>query len=102
MKKYLFIILLIIGVLKARDDDKVYDAIIVGAGISGLSAADYLIDNGKDILVLEARDRVGGRICLVHGTELPLRKEQIGYILLMEIHSLNLQKSMVLSPTKLH
>jgi len=62
MKKYLFIILLIIGVLKARDDDKVYDAIIVGAGISGLSAADYLIDNGKDILVLEARDRVGGRI----------------------------------------
>ena len=58
MKKYLFIILLIIGVLKARDDDKVYDAKIVGAGISGLSAADYLIDNGKDILVLEARDRV--------------------------------------------
>ena len=62
MKKYLFIILLIIGALKARDDDRVYDAIIVGAGISGLSAADYLIDNGKDILVLEARDRVGGRI----------------------------------------
>ena len=62
MKKYLFIILLIIGLSEAQDDSKVYDVIIVGAGISGLSAADYLIDIGKDILVLEARDRVGGRI----------------------------------------
>ena len=62
MKKYLFIILLIIGLSEAQDDSNVYDVIIVGAGISGLSAADYLIDIGKDILVLEARDRVGGRI----------------------------------------
>ena len=52
----------IIGEPKAQDNGRIYDAIIVGAGISGLSAADYLIDNGKDILVLEARDRVGGRI----------------------------------------
>ena len=44
MKKYLFIILLFTGVTKAQDDDRVYDVIIVGAGISGLSAADYLIN----------------------------------------------------------
>jgi len=62
MKKYLFVILLITGFTKAQDDDRVYDVIVVGAGISGLSAADHLINIGKDILVLEARDRVGGRI----------------------------------------
>tara|TARA_R110000868_G_scaffold8205_6_gene42691 strand:+ start:5277 stop:6551 length:1275 start_codon:yes stop_codon:yes gene_type:complete len=38
-----------------------YDTIIVGAGISGLAAAKQLHKQGKNILVLEARDRVGGR-----------------------------------------
>lgn len=39
-----------------------YDCIIIGAGYAGLSAARILKDAGKNILVLEARDRVGGRI----------------------------------------
>ncbi|AFV90642.1 FAD-dependent oxidoreductase [Acidipropionibacterium acidipropionici] len=39
-----------------------YDSIIVGAGLSGLTAATDLVAQGRDILVLEARDRVGGRV----------------------------------------
>ena len=60
--KRILIILFIVGLSKAKSDGKVYDAIIIGAGISGLAAADHLIDSGNDVLVLEARDRIGGRI----------------------------------------
>ncbi|GAA0196039.1 NAD(P)/FAD-dependent oxidoreductase [Glutamicibacter creatinolyticus] len=39
-----------------------YDVIIVGAGMAGLGAARKLADQGLDILLLEARDRLGGRV----------------------------------------
>jgi len=41
---------------------KSVDVVIVGAGLAGLSAADQLTQQGHDVIVLEGRDRVGGRI----------------------------------------
>jgi monoamine oxidase len=38
------------------------DVIVVGAGYAGLTAATLLQDAGLDVLVLEARSRVGGRV----------------------------------------
>jgi monoamine oxidase len=37
-------------------------AIVIGAGLGGLSAADELTRSGVEVAVLEARERVGGRV----------------------------------------
>ena len=42
--------------------DRVFDLAIVGAGIAGLAAARQAIGHGLDVVVLEATDRIGGRI----------------------------------------
>jgi monoamine oxidase len=43
-----------------------WDVVIVGAGVSGLSAASELRKSGLSILVLEARDHIGGRAWTRH------------------------------------
>jgi monoamine oxidase len=42
-------------------DTRETDVVVVGAGLAGLAAARKLTADGIDCLVLEARDRVGGR-----------------------------------------
>ncbi|MFI8103207.1 flavin monoamine oxidase family protein [Streptomyces sp. NPDC086023] len=39
-----------------------HDVIVLGAGLAGLAAARDLAAGGADVLVVEARDRVGGRV----------------------------------------
>lgn len=39
-----------------------FDTIVIGAGVSGLTAARLLSDAGDAVVVLEARDRIGGRV----------------------------------------
>jgi monoamine oxidase len=40
----------------------VCDVVVIGAGAAGLAAADALVRAGRSVLVLEARERIGGRV----------------------------------------
>lgn len=39
-----------------------FDTIVIGAGMSGLTSARMLVDAGQHVVVLEGRDRIGGRM----------------------------------------
>jgi monoamine oxidase len=45
------------------------DVIVIGAGVAGLTAAKLLGKAGLHVLLLEARDRVGGRVWTIHSPE---------------------------------
>jgi monoamine oxidase len=51
-----------------------YDVAVIGAGASGLAAASTLCAAGLNVCVLEARDRIGGRIHTHHdpATDVPI------------------------------
>lgn len=42
------------------------DVVVVGAGLAGLRCATHLVAAGLDVVVLEARERVGGRVWSHH------------------------------------
>src|SRR5690242_6423311 len=37
--------------------------VVIGAGASGIGAARTLVESGVEPIILEARDRIGGRMC---------------------------------------
>src|SRR5919202_1705199 len=49
--------------------------LVIGAGMAGLAAARALHDAGCQVLVVEARDRVGGRVYTRHDADSPVASE---------------------------
>lgn len=47
------------------------DVLVLGAGVAGLAAAAQLTQAGCSVRVLEARDRIGGRVFTLHGKPWP-------------------------------
>jgi monoamine oxidase len=57
------------------NDAETTDVLVLGAGVSGLAAAARLTRAGCTVRVLEARDRVGGRISTLRGDKWPIPVE---------------------------
>jgi putrescine oxidase len=84
----------------------VTDVVVVGAGLAGLAAARDMHRAGADVLVLEARDRPGGRVeqaTLPDGRVLQLGGELVGdfhtsYLELVAELGLTLRPSYIAEP----
>lgn len=48
-----------------------FDVVVIGGGIAGLAAALRLVQARRSVVVLEARDRPGGRIHTIHDPFMP-------------------------------
>ncbi len=46
-----------------------FEAVVIGAGVAGLAAARILAEAGRRVALLEARDRIGGRIHTVQAVQ---------------------------------
>lgn len=46
---------------RSEHDPEIYDVIVLGAGVAGLAAGHALLDDDLDVVLLEARERLGGR-----------------------------------------
>lgn len=57
--------------------DSTPDVLIVGAGVAGLAAAQSLTAAGRHVTILEARDRIGGRI-FTHPASTPEAPIELG------------------------
>jgi monoamine oxidase len=83
-----------------------HNAVVMGAGLAGLSAARDLVAGGADVVVLEARQRPGGRVeqtQLADGRLVQLGGEltgsfQTAYVGLVEELGLTLESSFAAGP----
>lgn len=57
----------------ARDSD--CEVLVIGGGVAGLNAARLLAEDGRDVLLAEARDRLGGRIHSFADPRIPIPVE---------------------------
>ena len=49
-----------------------FDVIIIGAGAAGVACARDLSGAGKNICIIEGRERIGGRVFTIHLADLPI------------------------------
>ncbi|KAG5448756.1 Lysine-specific histone demethylase 1 2 [Clonorchis sinensis] len=72
----------ILRLVRVMADSNTWDVVIVGAGIAGLTAAKVLSKEGLRVVVLEARERIGGRIHTLRmpsvGDEIPATVVDLG------------------------